>query len=406
MLHGRTDDASGRWPRHLDQVLHVLDATGDTTERERIAEECVARFKAAPTDPMALVWLKGLFRFDVVRGAETLIDAFENDAGTGASGIRGRAVETFAALFGDDRSVGFYVSDPDQRARLLGRLVRYAYAFVRPADDQVHEGVSSPNTRDHAERAREALLHWLFGTPGPETWRVLLEIADHDEFADMRNYLQLRARQRAADDAEFPPYAPDAVRDLEKQHEIPPNDRDGLFALLLDRLDDLAHDLAHGDLSDRRTVRSITEESEMQRTIATRLRDRANGVYAVTREEEVADGNRTDIRIVAAGSDQKVAVEVKIADNGWSLKKLEHALRDQLAGRYLRHSNCAAGCLLLTYHGRKEHWIDPVTKERLAFRDVVSLLKEKAAALEREHRHRIRVAVFGLDLAGGQPASV
>ena len=409
-LHGWppvvTDDAAGRWTRHLDQVLHVLNATGDTTERERIAEECVDRFKAAPTGPMALIWLKGLFRFDAVQGAETLIDAFENDAGTGASGIRGRAAETFATLFGDNRSIGFDVSDPDRRARFLGRLVRYAYAFIRPADDQVHEDVYSPNTRDHAERARKALLHWLLGTPGPETRRVLLEIADDDEFAEMCNYLRLCARKRAADDAEFPPYDPDAVGALEKRYKIPPNDRDGLFALLLDRLEDLAHDLAHDDFSDWRTVRSITKESEMQRTIASRLRDRTNGVYAVTREEEVADGNRTDIRLVAVGSDQKVAVEVKIADKGWSLKDLEDALRDQLAGRYLRHSNCAAGCLLLTYHGRKRHWIDPVTKERLAFHDVVSLLKEKAKAIEQEHQHRIRVAVFGLDLAGVQPASV
>ena len=143
----------------------------------------------------------------------------------------------------------------------------------------------------------------------------------------------------------------------------------------------------------------------MQRTIASRLRERANGAYAVTREEEVADGNRTDIRLAAVGSDQKVAVEVKIADK-LSLEKLEHALRDQLAGRYLRHSNCTAGCLLLTHRGRKRHWIvDPVSRKRLAFRDVVSFLKEKAAALEQEHRHRIRVAVFGLDLADPSSAS-
>ena len=401
-----TDDAAGRWTRHLDQVLHVLDATVNREERETITRECVTRFKAAPTGPLALIWLKGLFRFDAVQGAKTLIDAFENGADPGAAGIRGRAAETFAALFGDNRSVGFDVSDPTRRARLLGRLLRYAYAFIRPADDQVHEDVYSPNTRDHAERAREALFHWLLGTPGPETRRVVLEIADDDEFAGMRDYLRLCARKRAAADAEFPPYDPDAVRVLEKRYEIPPNDRDGLFALLLNRLEGLAHDLAHGDFSDRRTIRSITKESEMQRTIASRLRDRANGVYAVTREEEVADGNRTDIRLVAVGSDQKVAVEVKIADKGWSLKDLEDALRDQLAGRYLRHSNCAAGCLLLTYHGRKRHWIDPVTKERLAFHDVVSLLKEKATAIEQEHQHRIRVAVFGLDLAGVQPASV
>ena len=305
------DDASGRWSRHIDQVLRLLDAADEETERETIAEECIARFKAAPGGPIALAWLKGLFRFNAIQGAETLIDALEKDSCPAGSGIRARAVETFAKLFFDDRSVRFNVPDPELRARLLGRLVRYAYAFVRPADDQVHEGYS-PDTRDHAERARNALFHWLLDTPGPETWRVVREIADEDKFAESSDYFRFLARQRAATDAEFAPYAPEDVYALEKRHEIPPNDRDGLFALLLDRLKDLAHDLRYDDFSDRRTVRSITDEREMQRTIASRLSARANGAYTVTREEEVADGNRTDIRLIAVGSDQKVAVEIKL----------------------------------------------------------------------------------------------
>ena len=400
------DDASGRWSHHIDQVLQLLDAAEKETERDTIARECIARFQTAPAGPMAPTWLRGSFWFDAALGAETLIGAFEKDAGPAGSGIRARAVETFAALFDDDRPVRFDVPDPERRARLLGRLVRCAYAFVRPADDQVHEGVYSPNARDHAERARQTLFHWLLETPGPETWRVVMEIADADEFAASSDRLRLLARQRAAADAEFSPYAPEDVSALERRHEIPPKDRDGLFALLLDRLGDLAHDLHHDDFSDRRTVRSITKESEMQRTVASRLRERANGAYKVTREEEVADGNRTDIRLAAVGSDQKVAVEIKIADNDWSLNDLEHALRNQLAGRYLRHSNCTAGCLLLTYHGRKEYWNDPpVNRKCLAFRDVVSFLKEKATEIEREHRHHIRVAVFGLDLSDGGHAT-
>lgn len=402
------DGASGRWSHHIDQVLQILDAAEEGTMRETIAEECVTRFQTAPAGPMAPTWLRGSFWFDAALGAETLIDAFEKDSGPAGSGIRARAVETFAALFSDDRPVRFEIPDPERRARLLGRLFRYACAFVRPAEDQVHEGVYTPNARDRAERARETLFHWLLETPGPETRRVVMEIADADEFAASSDRLRLLARQRAAADAdaEFSPYAPEDVSALERRHEIPPKDRDGLFALLLDRLGDLAHDLHHDDFSDRRTVRSITKESEMQRTIASRLRERANGAYKVTREEEVADGNRTDIRLAAVGSDQKVAVEIKIADNDWSLNDLEHALRNQLAGRYLRHSNCTAGCLLLTYHGRKKqkkHWIDPGTRKRLAFRDVVSFLKEKATEIEREHRHHIRVAVFGLDLSDFSP---
>ena len=391
------DDASGRWSHHVDQVLRLLDAVEEGTERETIAEECLARFKTAPAGPMALAWLRGLFRFDAVQGAETLIDAFERDSSPSGSGVRARAIDIFAALFGDHRPVRFDVPDPARRAYLLGRLVRYAYAFVRPADDQVHEG---PNTRDHAERARSALFHWLLDTPGPETWRIVREIADDDEFAESSDYFRFLARQRAATDAEFEPYTPGDVSALEERYEIPPKDRDGLFDLLLDRLKDLAYDLRHHDLSDRPTVRRIKKEKpDMQLTIAWRLCTRANGAYTVTREEEVAEGKQPDIRLSAVGTDQKVAVEIKIADNGWSLNDLEYALRKQLVGQYLRHSNCTAGCLLLTYHGRKRYWIDPATRKRIVFRDVVSFLKEKAAEIERERPCHIRVAVFGLDLS-------
>lgn len=227
-----------------------------------------------------------------------------------------------------------------------------------------------------------------------------MEIADDDEFAESRDYFRLLARQRVAADADAESHMlPEDVCAIERRYEISPRDRDGLFDLLLDRLEDLAHDLRCGDFSDRRTVRSINDEPEMQRTIAWRLCARANDAYTVTREEEVADGKSPDIRLLAVGTDQKVAVEIKIADR-WSLKDLECGLRKQLVGQYLRHSNCTAGCLLLTYHGRKQYWrSDPVTRKRLAFHDVVSFLREKATEIERERRYDVRVAVFDLDLS-------
>ena len=123
-------------------------------------------------------------------------------------------------------------------------------------------------------------------------------------------------------------------RHLRTDHEAPPQDRDGLFVLMMDRLEDIAHDLAYGDFTDRRTVRRIDEESEMQRTLARRLNERANGAYLVTREEEVADKKRTDIRLLALRGGQKTVVEVKIAHK-WSLAALDQALQDQLVGKYL-----------------------------------------------------------------------
>ena len=388
-------DTEPHWAGHLDNVLRILSATTDDADQKAVAQECAERYEANPLGPVALGWLRGLFQFDAVWGAQVLIQEFEgaNDASSGD-----RAIETFAALVGDERSaIAFEIEDPAQRARLLGPLVRYAYAFVRREDDQIHEGVYTPNTRDHAETARHFLLSMLLDTPGPDAWRVLLELADEDDFAHQADRLRFQARQRAAVDAEFPPFDPADVTALDTRHEAPPRDRDGLFTVMMDRLDDLAHDMADDDFTNRPTLRGIGTEPEMQRNLAREIRQRANGAYEVTREDEVADNKHPDIRLSVANRDLKAVIEVKIADN-WTPAKLERALRCQLAGQYLRHSNCRTGCLLLTYHGRKQYWIHPEAGKRMPFSELVAHLNDKARAIENESAHGVRIAVFGLDL--------
>ena len=160
-------------------------------------------WKALPLGALALIWLRGLFRFHAAQATQMLARSIEEDK---AAGSAVRAVETFAALFGDRAAVAFEIEDPAQRTRLLGQLVRYAYAFVRPEDDEVHEGAYSPNVRDEAETARHFLLSMLFDIPGPDARRLLMDLADEDDFAHCADRLRFRARQRAAIDAEFPPF--------------------------------------------------------------------------------------------------------------------------------------------------------------------------------------------------------
>ena len=389
-----TVDTEPHWERHLDSVLRILSEANDVADREAIARECATRYVANPLDSLALVWLRGLFQFDATRGAQVLMGSLEDG---NAAGSAGRAIETLAALFGDRGGVTFDVEDPAQCARLLGQLVRYAYALVRPEDDQVHEEVYTPDTRDQAETARRFLYAKLLDTPGRDTRRVLLELADEDDFAHLADRLRFQARQRAAIDAEFPPFGPADVFALDTRHEAPPRDRDGLFTVMTDRLDDIAHDLAHDDFTIRSTLRGIGTEPEMQRNLAREIRQRANGAYEVTREEEVADNKHPDIRLSVTNRNLKTAIEVKIADK-FTLANLERALRNQLAGQYLRHSNCSAGCLLLTYHGRKKYWVHPETRKRITFSKLVALLNDKARAIENESTSDVRIAVFGLDL--------
>lgn len=390
------DDAKGRWIRHLDHVLRVLAEGCGEAERTAAARECAARYEADPAGALAIMWLKGLFWFDAARGAEVLIDEL---ADPGGPGVQTRAVETFAALFSYHDPVAFEVADPARRASLLGRLVRHAYAFVRPEDDQTHVGAYSPNARDEAQHARERLIKLLLHTPGPAARRVVSELADEDDFAHMADWLRHRNRQQAAADAEFAPYSPEEVRALEERLEALPKDRDGLFDVMMDRLEDLAHDLRHGDFSYRQLFQGIAEETQMQIALAHRLQEAANGAYAVMREGEVVDGKRTDIQLLATGSDLKAVLEIKIADNKWTLTELERALRDQLVGQYMRHPDRKAGCLLLTWHGRKRFWIRPDDKKRLDFPGIVAFLSDRAREIEAGDPG-IRLSVFGLDLTG------
>ena len=389
------DNAGPRWAVHIDRVLRVLDETNNKMSREAIAEECAKRYEADPVGVPALVWLRALFQFDAVRGTRALLKGL---ADSGDPDTHKRAVRTFAELFAHSNPVVFEIANRAQKAEVLKQLVRCAYAFIRREDDQVREGIYTPDTRDEAEDARSFLLSRLLDTPGPEAYRAIRALAEEDDFAHFSDRLRLLARQRAADDAEFPPYGPEDVLALENRYEVPPRDRDDLFDLMMDRLEDLAYYYAHDDFSNRRTVQNIAEEPEMQRTLAGRLKDKANGAYSVAREEEVADRKKTDIRLSTVNGDQKAVVEVKIADRRWSLTNLEQALRNQLVGQYLRDANCKAGCLLLTCHNKEKYWIHPDTRKRLKFSEIVTFLNEKATALEEEKLHDVRVAVFGLDL--------
>lgn len=384
-----------RWAHHLNQVLHVLHETTKDQVHRTIASECEARFTADPGGLLALVWLRGLFRLDAERGAQVLetgLNAFDDSTRTG------RAIETLAALFGDRECVLIDIPDPSVRAAVLGRLVRRVYNYVRYEDDQEHEGVYEPNTRDKAEVARNFLLSMLLETPGADAHRVILELATEPDFAHFPDRLRILARQRAASDAESAAYGASDLAALDARYEVPPHDRDGLFKVMQDRLDDLSHDIAHDDFTDRRTLRTIKEESEMQRTLARRLKDMAKGAYVVTREDEVADLKRTDIRLASVHGDQKAVIEVKIADARWSLTDLEQSLRNQLVGQYLRHESSKAGCLLLIYDGTKDYWVHPETGTRLIFLETVGYLDTVAKKIEHDKAYGVRLTIYGLDL--------
>ena len=384
-----------KWLHHLERMLRVLTEAEHKEDREAISRECLKRYEADPGGPLATAWLRGLFQFDLQCGTRALIRALGDGSDAKASA---RAVETFASLFGGHDAVVPEMSDPAECAQVFGQLVRSAYAFVRREDDLVHRGTYSPDTRDDAQTARNFLLSRLLETPGAAARRVVLELACEEDFQHFPDRLRLLARRKAAAEGELTPFDPADIVALGDNLEAPARDTEGLFSVMMDRLEDLAHDLRHHEFSDRKTVKGIAEESEMRRTLAMRLEGKANGVYKVAQEEEVADRKRTDIRLLAVKSSNKTVIEIKIADKDWTLKDLEKALVEQLVGQYLRHTDCKSGCLLLTHGGKRKYWQHPETSKRLKPPGVVEFLREKAARIEAEASHEVRLGVFWLDL--------
>ena len=379
---------------HLEHMLDILHAALVGEDRTRVGAECARRLLTQPRGANALAWLRGVLQLspndaaDVVAAALDRLPAPDRDAW--AEGMLGR-------LFGRHGGIPLDIDDPGRRADALAVLLRCAYTHVRGADDQHHRGAYSPNVRDHAQHARTQLLSLLLDTPGERAHARVLELAAVPGFDD-ETRVRAWARERAARDAEPAPTPPEDVVALEQRGALPPRSRDQLFGVMMDRLAELADLLQHGDFTDRAVLRRVSEESEMQATLAQRLDLMARGMYRVTREEEVADAKRTDIRLLALHGDQKAAIEIKLADKRWATSDLVHALRHQVVGQYLRPPQSRAGCLLLTYDGKKQYWHHPATRARLSFDALVDYLNSVAGSIERESQYAVRLAVFGLDL--------
>jgi hypothetical protein len=390
------DKCAQQSAHHLREVLGILSEVIVSRERDAIADLCRRRLSDDPNASLVLTWLQGLFKFDPERATQALEDRVESFPEQERST---RAVELFSGLFGGGGTRLVFLND-GKRAVTLDRLVRTAYRYVRPGEDR-EAGSQVSDVRTDAERAREFLLMTLLDTSGAEARRFIASLAKDPLFAHYPERLLLLARKRAASDAEGPGATAEEVVALEERLEMPPHDLDSLFDCMVDRLEDLAYDLAHHDFTNRRTLKTVTDEIEMQRNLAGSLLVAARGAYKVSREDEVADRKRTDIRLVAMYGDQKAVIEVKIADR-WSLRELEQALCAQLVGQYLRHTTCRAGCLLLTYHGTKGHWEHCESGRLLSFPEITEHLNLLAQAIEEQEMQKVRLAVFSLDLTDPQ----
>lgn len=107
--------------------------------------------------------------------------------------------------------LGAYRNAPDLKA-----LYVLMHRFIRVADDieRAGKGVYSPTLRDNAQDARNRLLNMLVEVPGAEAYAAIKALeAEHPE-PSYRRWMAVRARKRAAMDADEPAWTVEQVRDF------------------------------------------------------------------------------------------------------------------------------------------------------------------------------------------------
>ncbi len=390
--HPPTEQATENiYNQKLSQVLSIVTAA--TPEDKDIVDLCEERFLATPDYSSAIIWLRGLFSCNPKRGIEVLNSAIKTLPKTKR---KTRVVTWFGKIFGDYNSFNIKLDIIEPKS--LASLTKLAYEYIQPNEDVQHTGVYTPDIRDNAKQARNFLLETLIEKSGFEAYQALAALADDPLFTDMADRLRIIARQRAAKDSEPSGLSVKDYKKWEEIYEISPRNRDELFQIISNRLHDIQYDISHHDFSDRHILEKIQRETEIQPLLAKKLEDTSRGQYFVSREDEVINKKKPDIRISAVNADYRCVIEIKIG-NKWTIKQLENAIKEQLVNQYLRYPTCSAGFLLVTYTDLKgKGFRDPETKKSMTFEDVIERLKKYAISLEDSENGRIKIGIFPLDL--------
>jgi len=388
----RKGEDQGQVVKRFREVTGILLAYGDLEMRNRIHAMAMRNLRGKCSQFRREVWLPVLMRLDPATATVCLVKAMDGKRiaklGPGAKWI--------GLLFGDRRGeMQINLHAPEFTPPLLLNLVRIAYQHVRPDDDTIHERVYTPDARDHAQDARNALLNALLNTKGPEGWAVKLELAEDALFAHFRDRALFLAREKAAEEADGIALSENEVVALNRNGEASPNSRDDMFAILVDRLDDL-EDILLQDDSPREAWAGIREEKLMRRAIARELRSTSNHTYTIDQEGVTADEKETDIRLRASTSDQQAVIELKLGD-GRTGRDLRDTIKQQLVTKYMGPENCRAGCLLVTI-ATDRTWDHPDTGKSLDVPQLAALLKDEAEKIMADMGFSLRITARVLDL--------
>jgi len=307
---------------------------------------------------------------------------------------KGHAERTFAFLF-DRHNPTIASALPNASVTDLERLLRLVYTHIRPEVDSHHEGSYSPDTRDHAENARNTILGALLQRSGLDAYQALRRVADDPAVAVRASRFRELARGMAERDAELLTWTPKEVLNFERESTAPVKTGADLLRLVEAVLNNIQFQFTKEDASSRRVLQRAEEEDEVQNWLVEQLNLRSRDRFRAFREAEVAQGDKPDVIVASTSASCEVAIEIKHSKR-WTVRELDLALRKQLAENYLKSEGRRHGVLVITHH-RARQWRDIETNELMTFPQLIERLSASAATLSRNAVGAIEIRCVGID---------
>jgi hypothetical protein len=294
------------------------------------------------------------------------------------------------------------------QTEILLALIKLMHTHIRSSEDidRANGRPYSPGLRDDAQDARSQLFRLLQNIPGKPTYLALVDLSKHHPDNNMREWYAVHAKRRAESDAEADPWLPEDISCFAAEAARSPQNHRELFDTTVSRLLDLKADLEDGDTSFAEILQSVKDETKHRNVIGGWLRDHSHGRYSVPQEEELADAKKPDIRVHGIGFDGPIPIELKVADNNWSIANLTERLNNQLCGQYLRDVRSNFGIFLLVYLGKQHYWRHPKTGKHLNFHELVQLLKLEAKKIIDRDKKIEAIEIVGIDLTKRKPHTV
>jgi hypothetical protein len=374
----------------------VLSCPG--CNREAFIDIAKAKVECLPTENRQILWLAGWMCVEAEGALQALINILNQI--TVPSQATNFSMKFIVALLGERSERGVTEYMDYIKPEILLSLIKLMHTHIRIEEDidRTRGGVYTPGFRDNAQDARGRLFRLLLDIPGKATYLALIDLAKHHPNKSMRHRYLIYAKRRAESDTDFEPWkSEDISRFAEKAEKAPQNHRE-LNELVISRLLDLKADLEEGDTSLANILVDVEEETKHRNFIGGWLRERSFGLFSVPQEEELADAKKPDIRVHGVGFDGPVPIELKVADNSWSFRKLIERLHNQLCGQYLRDFRSNCGIFMLIYRGKKKNWKHPKTGKYIDFYRLVQLIEKEAEKIIATDTKIESIKIINVDL--------